>query len=110
MPSKARWAVGCSALVFAGLALTAAHASDEVDAWLDRMARAVDSLNYRGTLVHMRDGQVDTLRIIHRSDDQGIRERIYSLDGQPREILRDGNEVRTLLEDNQPLIVQGGIG
>lgn len=85
-------------------------ADEEVGAWLDRMSRAVDSLNYRGTLVHMRNGHVDTLRIIHRADEDGIRERIYSLDGQPREILREGNQVRTLLEGNQPLVVQGRIG
>jgi sigma-E factor negative regulatory protein RseB len=102
--------VGLVGLVLAGLTLTQAQADDEVGAWLDRMARAVDSLNYRGTLVHMRNGHVDTLRIIHRSDENGIRERIYSMDGPPREILRDGNQVRTLLEGNQPLIVQGGIG
>lgn len=78
----------------------------EVRDWLDRMARAVETLNYRGTLVHWRDGQVDSLRIIHRADENGIRERIYSLDGDRREILRDGDQVRCLLEGDQPLVVQ----
>jgi sigma-E factor negative regulatory protein RseB len=110
MTSRARWTVGFSVLVMAGLVLSSAQANDEVGEWLDRMARAVDTLNYRGTLVHVRNGRVDTLRIIHRSDDEGIRERIYSLDGQPREILRNGSEVRTLLEGNPALVVQGGIG
>ncbi len=105
----------CSHLVLIGLVLLAvgsasAQADDEVGEWLDRMARAVDGLNYRGTLVHMRDGRVDTLRVIHRVDAEGVRERIYSIDGQPREVLRDGKHVRTLLEGDQPLVVQGGIG
>jgi sigma-E factor negative regulatory protein RseB len=78
----------------------------EVRIWLDRMGRAVETLNYHGTLVHWRDGQVDTLRIIHRADENGIRERIYSLDGPPREILRDGDQVRCLLAGDQPLVVQ----
>lgn len=78
----------------------------EVSRWLDRMARAVETLNYRGTLVHWHDGQLDTLGIVHRADENGIRERIYSLDGPAREILRDGNEIRCLMADDQPLVVQ----
>ncbi len=80
--------------------------SKEVRVWLDRMSRAVETLNYRGTLVHWRDGQMDTLRIVHRADANGIRERIYSLDGDRREILRDGNQVRCLLGGDEPLVVQ----
>ncbi len=83
-----------------------AFAASEVQAWLDRMARAVETLNYRGTLVHWHAGRVDTLGIVHRADESGIRERIYSLDGEPREILRDGDEVRCLLAGDQPLVVQ----
>lgn len=82
------------------------HESQEVRHWLDRMSRAVETLNYRGTLVHWRDGQMNTLRIIHRADENGIRERIYSLDGDRREILRDGNQVRCLLGGDEPLVVQ----
>jgi sigma-E factor negative regulatory protein RseB len=78
----------------------------EVRGWLDRMSRALETLNFRGTLVHLRDGEVDTLGIVHRADENGIRERIFSLDGEPREILRDGNQVRCLLAGNQPLVVQ----
>lgn len=97
-------------LVMATLAVPALAESkasvSEVRSWLDRMARAVETLNYRGTLVHWRDGQVDSLRIIHRADENGVRERIYSLDGEPREILRDGERVRCLLSGDQPLVVQ----
>jgi len=92
-------------LVLAPCAL-ADDSSGEVGRWLDRMARAVETLNYRGTLVHWHDGRIDTLGIIHRADEDGIRERIYSLDGPAREILRNGNEIRCLMDDDQPLVVQ----
>lgn len=98
-----------TASMFVIAALTAAsvaHAEDSVQHWLDRMARAVETLNYRGTLVHLRNGHVDTLRIIHRSDEDGIRERIYSLDGEPREVLRNGNNVRCLLPGDKPLLLE----
>lgn len=83
-----------------------ALADDSVQDWLDRMSRAVETLDYRGTLVHVRDGEVDTLRIIHRSDEDGVRERIYSLDGPPREILRDGDSVRCVLPGDEPLLLE----
>lgn len=86
------------------------RADDEVDYWLDRMVRAIETLNYRGTLVHMRDGHVDTLHIVHRADEDGIRERIVSIDGPPREVLRDGKQVRVLLGSDQSMVVEGGIG
>lgn len=78
----------------------------EVRGWLDRMAQAVETLNYRGVLVHWQEGRVDSLRIIHRADENGFSERIYSLDGEVREILRDGNSIRCLLPGDQPLILQ----
>ena len=101
---------GAALLVLLGLWPLAIPASDDVNHWLDRMARAVETLSYRGTLVHLRDGQVDTFRILHRADEDGIRERMYSMDGEPREILRDGHNVRTLLGGDQSLVIQGGIG
>lgn len=87
-----------------------ARSDDDVDYWLDRMVRAIETLSYRGTLVHMRDGHVDTLQIVHSADQGGIRERIVSIDGPPREVLRDGKQVRVLLGGDQSMIVEGGIG
>ncbi|QOC23471.1 MucB/RseB C-terminal domain-containing protein [Wenzhouxiangella sp. AB-CW3] len=82
------------------------QADEEVQHWLDRMARAVETLDYRGTLVHVREDRVDTLRIIHRADEDGVRERIYAVDGEPREVLRDGNKVRCLLPGDEPQVME----
>lgn len=102
--------VGCVlAFVVVGFS-PGARADDEVGYWLDRMVRAIETLSYRGTLVHMRDGHVDTLHIVHSADQQGIRERIASIDGPPREVLRDGKQVRVLLGGDQSMVVEGGIG
>lgn len=99
----------CGLILSAGLAFAGAGLADDradVERWLDRMAHAVESLDYRGTLVYWQDGRFDTLKIIHRADEEGVRERLYSLSGQPREILRDGSEVRTLLSGEGEVIVQ----
>ncbi len=79
---------------------------EQVREWLDRMGRAVETLNYRGVLVHWQEDRVESLRIIHRADENGFRERIYSLDGDRREILRDGESIRCLLAGDQPLLMQ----
>jgi len=101
-----RWLL--AALVF-GVSLTAlapARAEESVQNWLDRMSRAIETLDYRGTLVQVRNGEVDTLRIIHRADDDNMRERIYSLDGAPREVLRNGDRVRCILPGDEPLMLE----
>lgn len=97
-------AVALVTALFSGTATVAAE--DDVQVWLDRMTQAVETLNYRGTLVHIRDGTVDTLRIVHRADDDGVHERIYSIDGEPREVLRDGSRVRCLLPGDQPQVLE----
>lgn len=88
------------------MAVPAAVAEDSVHDWLERMTRAVETLDYRGTLVHVRNDTVDTLRIVHRADEDGVRERIYSIDGEPREVLRDGSRVRCLLPGDQPQVLE----
>ena len=46
------------------------HASaQEARDWLERMNRAVEDLNYRGTFVHVLDGTAETLHIVHRNED-----------------------------------------
>jgi len=92
------------------LASASVNAGDEqVRKWLDQMARAIDELDYRGTMVYFRDDGVDTLRIVHRVDEDGIRERIYSLDGKPREIVRNNDRVKCFFPDSEALVVQSQI-
>lgn len=98
-----------ASLFVTGLVLTAAaqaRGEESVQRWLDRMSRAVETLDYRGTLVHLRNGEVSTLRIIHRADEDGVRERIYSVDGVPREVLREGDSVRCVLPGDEPMMLE----
>ncbi len=107
MPGQFRIPYLLSLALMLGVAATAtADRDDDIQHWLDRMARAVETLNYRGTLVHIREDRIDTLRIIHRADEHGVKERIYAVDGEPREVLRDGNKVRCLLPGDQPQVLE----
>ncbi|NIR62132.1 MAG: transcriptional regulator, partial [Gammaproteobacteria bacterium] len=51
-------------------------ASERAGQWLARMAEAVDSLNYEGTFVYNHDDKLETMRIVHRVDPRGSRERL----------------------------------
>jgi len=78
----------------------------EVEQWLNRMDGAIDSVSYRGTVVSASSGKVHTLRVLHRVDAQGIRERIYALDGPPREVVRGPDGVRCLIAGQKSVVVQ----
>lgn len=62
--------------------------------WLERMALAVEQLNYRGQFVYQQGNVVRLLRIEHHRDHRGVRERLYSHDDRQLEILRNNNLVQ----------------
>jgi sigma-E factor negative regulatory protein RseB len=89
------------------LALVVADGSaDEARAWLDKMNRAVEELNYQGTFVHVLGGTAETLHIIHRNEQGRSGERIVSLDGVGREIIRDQGEVQCILPDRRVVLLE----
>lgn len=79
--------------------------AEPLEQWLVRMDHAVASISYRGTLVSTGRNRIDTMRVLHRVDDEGVRERIYALDGAPREVLRNHDQVRCLISGQASVIV-----
>ncbi len=77
------------------LPVSAAIAQTEPSAlqWLQRIYAATQKLSYTGTFVYQQGQQVETSRIIHIVEASGPRERLETLDGTPREIVRTGDEV-----------------
>jgi len=61
--------------------------------WLQRIYAASEKLSYEGTFVYQQGQRVETSRIVHVVDSSGPRERLETLDGVPREIVRTGDEV-----------------
>ena len=72
------------------LAWSLALAADQ-DAknWLSKMMHAVESLNYEGTFVFMHGEDMEVMHIVHGNDGHGVRERLVSLNGEAREIIRE---------------------
>lgn len=60
---------------------------------LQRIYSASQRLAYTGTFVYQHGGQTETSRITRIVDASGGRERLETLDGVPREIVRTGDDV-----------------
>lgn len=82
-----------------------AHAADPQQL-LTRMQKAAGDLNYDGIFVYQHGDQLETLRIIHKKVNGVMRERLVSLNGAPREILRTGDEVRCYLPDENAVMIE----
>ncbi len=78
--------------------------------WLDRMNAAVEKLNYRGTFIHVTAGQVEAMRVIHRVQEGVVTERLISLDGSGREVLRTPHETRCVIKAQQAVLVDRNPG
>lgn len=88
-----------------GVVVGSAHAADPQQL-LTRMQKAAGELNYDGIFVYQHGDQLETLRIIHKMTNGVLRERLVSLNGAPREILRTGDEVRCYLPDENAVMIE----
>ncbi len=85
-----------------------AVAGDEQEArrLLNEMTEAARSLNYDGIFVYQRGSQMDTMRIIHQAESGTERERLVSLTGHAREVIRNENSVTCIFPDEQSVMVE----
>lgn len=72
---------------------------------LDRMAKAAQTLNYDGTFIYRNGATIQSMRIIHRFNNDGERERLVAMSGAAREVLRDRERVTCILPDSQSVVV-----
>ena len=66
-----------------------AYADESVQQVLDRMNNTLEMSNYQGTFVFMNNGSVETMRIIHSYSSDGVKEKLVSLTGDAREVIRN---------------------
>ena len=87
---------------------TVSHATDEqgeIRKLLERMVSASRSLDYVGTFVYRSGSMIQTMKIIHRADTDGSRERLIALSGAAREVIRDGQRVTCILPDDRTVVI-----
>ncbi|MDZ7754309.1 MAG: MucB/RseB C-terminal domain-containing protein [Gammaproteobacteria bacterium] len=55
---------------------------------LEGIGESARKLTYDGVFIYRQGDDIETVRIIHRADERGERERLISLTGAPREVVR----------------------
>lgn len=73
---------------------------------INNMSNAVRNLNYDGVFIYQRGGQMNTLRLIHKADENGEIERLISLTGAAREVIRNKQSVTCFFPDDQAVMVE----
>jgi sigma-E factor negative regulatory protein RseB len=74
--------------------------------FLERMTESLATRDYDGLFIHTAGQQSETMRIVHRMDDGRSVERLVSLDGSGREIVRTPGEVHLYMPDRRVVLVE----
>jgi sigma-E factor negative regulatory protein RseB len=103
MTGLRRWAGLAAALALGGLwameaASVAGDESPEARRHIERMVEAADALSFHGLLIHAQGDHIESLELV-RWIDGGVRERVHTLRGPQRELLRHEQGMRWAMPD-----------
>ena len=73
--------------------------------WVQKMSSAMRDLNYRGEFVYMHENQLESMRISHYKDANGEKERLISLNGEAREVIRDNQNLTCIWPSSRKVVV-----
>ena len=73
---------------------------------LGDMNHALETSNYQGTFVFIHDGIVEAMRIVHGYTDYGVREKLVSLTGDAREVIRDKDLLTCILPKDKLVVIE----
>lgn len=77
--------------------------------WLERMGQSQQTMNFEGQFVHVHDGEIQSMHILHAVTEEGVQERVFALNGHAREIIRQGDQCTCIWPDLR-LVVVGEFG
>ncbi len=80
--------------------------SPEALNWLQKIAAAPRRYNYIGTFIYSSNGDIETSRIVHLVNEEGEHEKSEVLDGAPREIIRNNDEMRCYLPESKTIVTE----
>lgn len=83
--------------------LTAASSEREAVDLLEKMAQAAREVNYQGVFAYHNGSTLQSIRIYHRHDDAGEVERLISLNGAAREVIRTDDMVTCINPDGKKI-------
>ena len=79
--------------------------ADPAMEWVQKMSDAMRNLNYRGNFVYMHENQLESMQISHTRDAMGEKERLVSLNGEAREVIRDNQNLTCIWPSSRKVVV-----
>ncbi len=73
--------------------------------WVQKMSDAMRNLNYQGNFVYAHGDQLESMEISHFRDSFGVKERLLSLNGEARVIIRDNQNLTCIWPSSQKVVV-----
>lgn len=95
----AAWRARALALAAMLLAAPLAHGQGYAAQWMTKVTQAARNLSYTGTVMVRQGANFETFRLAHLYDNGEEAEKLLSLDGPAREIVRTPTEVRFYFPD-----------
>lgn len=92
-----RTAVVALAVAVSTAGSAAAQGNSDALAWLQKMYSATQKLNYAGTFIYQYGDHSETSRVTRLVEGGNVYERVETLDGVPREVVRVNDEVKWYL-------------
>jgi len=75
--------------------------------WLKKIADSSRTVSYSGTFVYQHGSRVETSRVVHYVNAAGgVFERLETLDGPPREIVRANDHVTAYIPDTRVVLIE----
>ena len=93
------------ALLTAVPATVHAGTGNEALDWVQKMSNAMQELSYRGRFVYLHNGQLESMSVVHVRDGDEVLERLTSLNGEAREILRDNDNLTCVWPSTRQVVV-----
>ncbi len=79
---------------------------ENIQNWLERMAHAGHMETFSGTFIYGKNTELSVMKIFHRADKFGEIEKLISMDGSGREVIRNNDLVTCVLPDKNSVVVE----
>ncbi len=76
---------------------------------LNSMTNAMQEKSYHGNFVYLSDNKLENMVFVHRKQNGSVSERLYSLNGEAREILRDNDALTCIWPDTQSVVIDTSV-
>ena len=100
------WLAGLAMFVAVDACAQDAAAGDALE-WLKKIADSSRTVSYSGTFVYQHGHRVETSRVVHYVNQAGgVFEKLETLDGPPREVVRANDHVTAYIPDAKIVLVE----